>query len=209
MTASSEWGAYIPFTSDVADDTAPNNVNALRTMANNAMHLGDESAQVRINWHVQFGKNQLGLEDNVFDLVWTCAFPLTRKPDGLGYALRARMAGRSAPNPTGGGDLVQLRMAVAGSAAEADDDINRVSEPNVFVVSTSSTTEDWLGEAVLTLPDDMVRRATVPVYAPDEIGGVAFSALHTWVVVRVHGSSPDTGNSLAALTGVHLAEFIG
>lgn len=176
-------------------------------IVNNLLHLADESSQVLVAYYVATADEQnetLAAANTWYPLMRWGPFPCRTKGTGDLYPLRVRVGGYSSA-----GHSVTFGLVWAPSKYSAEAELAHAGT-NVFTLSTTDTTENWLGPsagtACLTMPEDRAYDCIRSINTIDAVSGksvsidVAFTYVDLWVKTANVSSQP-------VLTGLYAAEY--
>ncbi len=186
-------------TSQIAADEPFDTAHALK-IANNANHLADSYAQVRVGWE-HSGSYFSGIPgkdtNNGYQLVAPPQgpFPLSIRPDGKSYKIRVQAKASTWAT----GDVTNWRLLVACTPAQAVRDKDDASRYVTF--QTSTTTPAWSSAQLIQLSSGQLESTTWS--DPDSLG-VQFVMAHLYVYALTTNSSVET-----RLYGLYAAEYIG
>lgn len=211
--ASSHYRGHIDYDpGDIAADEPISSGLAFQ-IVNNANHLADQSAQVRVAWAGVELQTDAFTAETIHSwnhIVTFGPFPVTIGSDGRTYPLRCRLAGRCTQSGTSG----KLRLVVGSSE---DTRLQLVVlyptiPDNALQVNTSSTSNAWLTpwppKTLLTIPDEVVRESMVSRTTIDSVGGDPIDVSVVMVYASVWGYSIDIGTSVVC-SGAYIAEYVG
>lgn len=206
MTANSIYGSYIRVPTSAFNDGDPVDVANVRDgLVNNAIHLADECAQVRVNAVFATGSYAKSGDFSTGTHIVSQfgPFPITLRPDGTSYRLRTRFLVRSANgvSVTFHVVLAPPSLAIDGFAREGT---------NYAKFSVTSTTETWTAPAALLYMDTGVVNASFspPISTPTAIGeATTTSVVAAQAILTVYATQASAAN--ARLSGAYAAEFVG
>lgn len=202
----SEFGSYVrqDFAA-LTDADMPVDALTARLMVNNAQHAFDESAQTLCSW----ADSTLSTATYTVGTRWTPLallgpFPARLRPSSGFYKYRVQLSiARTGSNP------VDFRVSI-GRLATALNHVSQVTTlPTVFGASVNTTTVTTVTptNAIMEIPDEFVPSAYAPITTKDGAANItAAGAPCVWVVVAARSPS---GNQVARLAGLYVAEYVG
>lgn len=202
MTSRSQFGAFIPFSAALVDEEAGVDTYIVRAMANNAVHLGDSFAQVRIATRPNTDVTKQPSADDEFAFMWQTSIPVSVKEDGTSVALRWGLSPFVSQDTTS--PKITVRMVVAPTASLCEGDKDNEDNENVGQVTTTSGSSSWQSSSTpITIPDEYVALATTRDTNTD-----GFDVIDAWYTVQLWGASASVSGGWPAIDGIYLAEYM-
>lgn len=187
------------------DADAPMDTSLFRDcVVNNALHIADVNAQVRVDWVIgspgefdTFPTRDSGSDEYGKIMVFGY-FPINLAPEGSAYKFRVRLYGASASGS------VTFRVAISAHPDLVVDFVN---------FSTSSATAVWLEDdpAILTVPASSIAGTSSGYESPIKTVATALAAgapvPTTQVQVPMMCATVWANSTNAELHGLYVAEF--
>lgn len=210
MTQTSLWGGRIKFAGSNYDDDEAFDTAVARMLVNNANHLADECAQVRIAFPPTDGPNggiSRDLPDGKIHEVISWPLPLAVRDDGNGYVLRCRLHARISQ----GADTIAYGVRVGPTGLAIFGDIGG-DDSYAMVFTTSSTTSAWLtptGNTEIYIPRSLVAASMTSASTVDSVGGSSVGVRWAYMTCTIIAQRTSGSTADASVSGFYLAEYVG
>lgn len=189
----------------------PLDTGLIRGVINNAIHLHEQSGQVRVKCVAGNGNiaNLAGGTANLPRRMIRVPFHPRLRHDGAPFLFRVRLAGKANASNT-----QAYRLVIAGGAAECESIVFRNSGTDTrlaTVTGITSTTAAWLtlSRTVLTLTrDDVAYQDSAPGRSATGLSASDETTYMPRLFVEVWGIN-DTGGGAHFLNGLVVEEFHG
>jgi hypothetical protein len=207
--------AFIRVTAGQASENDPcDAIIARDCIMNNAAHLADEAAQVRVKWLARTAATSGVASDEyltaraadgaAYDwghVVTFGPFPLSVRADLYSYYMRVRLRGYY----SGSSSTAYVALTFPGYTFNP-------TNSNVAEFSLASTTDGWVtpvGSNILRLIPSEVARATGAFSAKDSVGGAETATAICWASIGVYATAASGTADVARITGIEAAEYVG
>lgn len=208
MTSRSESKCFTYVKSGIVAANEPVSVGTFRTLADNALHLGDSCGRVLINTEIPSGwlvsTVEPGVTGGTYKIASFGPFRLTVDENGVAYPIRVRLYGSR--DGKGSDDVLLIAHVhpVGVPAAFSS------SESRASTSTTNSTTASWLTTStdLISLTAYETARCAVDDQTSDD-GTTRITAVTYRAMITVYGKRSTGTLSDVELRGIYAAEFVG
>lgn len=203
--------AYIRHaTGDFGDGDPCDAALARDVLVNNAMHIADENAQVRVAWKAGTQTSYLEVGTPPTTSAWSKVtgwgpFPISVTAAGSSYQMRVRMRGYISKAST----TIDFRLVLSSPEfSRRDLELNGGNVANFQSTSTTDAAMAASGDNIISMSVAQVTEAMESFATVLAVGGAPTSIDWCWATLDLYARTSDV-TSLPRVTGVYAAEYVG